>query len=238
MRAAILTLGLCAAGTAGAAPKGLAIGGFDVARGGIESLGASDAAQLKAAILAAYPHSKIRLTKKLTVAFLTKVKVLVLGVAYGGTQGITPLSTAEQTALGNFVKGGGTALLYCDNNLQFSPASNSFANPFGLTAGGVLDNGQIATFVTGITDPIMTGPFGTATQFETQWPGWFTALGSSVTLANLAGNGAPEIAYLPAGALGTGSGAVVLFGDSSTLIDSDRTMNNQIALLNGLALTP
>jgi hypothetical protein len=59
-----------------------------------------------------------------------------------------------------------------------------------------------------------------------------------VTLANLAGNAASEIAYLAADSLGTGSGAVVLFGDSSTLIDSLRTTNDQIALLNGLALTP
>jgi hypothetical protein len=225
------------AATAGSAS--LSIGGFNGARGGIESLKGGQTTMLVSAIKGAFKGVKFHFAKTLTPKFLSKVNVVILGAGYAGMQEVAPLSAKEQAALVAFVKSGGAALLFCDNDFQFTDASNSFANPFGLTSTGALNGAQTANYLSLPSDPIQTGPFGTAAEFDTGYPGWFSVLGSSTEVAQLAANGEPEIAYFPAGGFSASSGAVVFFGDSDALLDNDEfTANNQIAILNSLALVP
>ena len=216
----------------------LSIGSFNLTRGGVESLDNADAAMLRAAITQAFPGTKFHYVKALSAHSLAKIKVLVIGVALTTQQEITPLSTKEQAALLAFVKAGGTALLFCDNSTDFQNASTSFVAPFGLASTGELSGDQTANFLNLQNDPIQTGPFGTATQFDTGYPGWLPSVGNAIEVAALTANNEPEIAYFPAGSLGSGSGAAVFFGDSDALIDSLRTQNDQIVILNSLALAP
>jgi hypothetical protein len=223
--------------TAARPPLTLSIGSLDSTRGGIESLQSSTEATMVAAIKKHFPGSKLHFTDTLTAKFLGSLNLIVIGVAYSENQGITPLSPQEQTALVNFVKAGGTATLFADNDIQFQAASDSILNPFGLSSTGYISGNQAAKFVHPKHNPIMSGPEGTAKALNTWWPAWFNNLGSSIELAKLTSNGQPAAAYFPSGALRAGSGAVVFFSDS-ILIDQFRTRDDQIAILNAFALTP
>lgn len=92
----------------------LAIGSFDKARGGIESLQSSDEAVLKAAIRKKYGGT-FHFSPRLSSAFLGKINLIVIGVAAGDTTEITPLNAREQEYLLEFVKHGGSAVLFADN---------------------------------------------------------------------------------------------------------------------------
>jgi len=223
----------------GPAGPPLSIGSFNLARGGLESLQYGSPSMekgLRHAILVTFPGTAFRFAPALTPAFLQSIKTLIIGVAAGGTTPITPLSSQEQANLINFVKGGGTAVLLADNDLQFQAASDSILNPFGLSSTGVVQ-GTTATFLNLATDPIRKGIAGTAKQIDTSWPAWFSSIGTSTEVAQLAANGMPAASYFAAGALGSGSGAVVFFSDSSIMVDGLRTSNDRIALLNALALS-
>lgn len=228
---------LAPAAQSGPALSALTVGSFNLTRGGIESLANTDENGLRGAILRLFPGTRFRYAGTLTVAFLSTVKVVVIGVAAAPTTPIMALSSSEQTALVNFVKAGHTALILVDNDLQFQTASTSLLAPFGLSSTGVLDNDQKATFLSRATDPIRSGPAGTATGLDTSWPAWFNKLGTSVELAKLSANGMPALAYTAPGKFSAGSGAVVFFADSSLMVDGIRTSNDRIALLNALALT-
>lgn len=162
---------------------------------------------------------------------------LIIGVATSDTSATAPLSSAEQAALVNFVKGGGNALLFTDNAIVTSTASNSFVSPFGLATAGTLFGVQATTIVNG-TNPVVSGPFGVATGFGNLVPGWFSSLGTAQELVMLDANGQPVVAVLMPGALGVGSGAVVFFGDSNFLIELQGDANDTILTLNSLALRP
>jgi hypothetical protein len=219
-----------------AALSGLSIGSFNLSRGGIESLQASDETGLRSGIKHLFPHSTFHYAGKLTPTFLSTIQVVVIGVASVINQPITPLTKREQSALLKFIKNGHSAVIFTDNDLQFEAASTSILTPFGLHSTGVVTGDQPATFNPG-PDPIESGPAGTASQLDTQYPGWFDVLGASQALATLSANGEPALTYFPAGAISSGSGAVVFFSDSSLMLDGVRTTNDQIAILNALSLT-
>ena len=212
----------------------LVIGSFNPARGGIESLKSSEVAGLRAAINHMF-HPEFRYTAKLTKKFLAKVNVMVIGVAYAISGSITPLSSKEQAALLTFAKHGGTVIIFADNS-DFQDADNSVLAAFGLSATGKLEGDQTATWVNFSNNPIAKGPAGTSQQLDTYYPGWFNGLGSAQDIADLPGSGPAAAALLPTGALGAQSGPVVFFSDSSLMLDGTRTMNDQIAILNALAL--
>lgn len=235
--AALAVCGTMLAGSGGAMASGLSIGGFTLARGGVESLANPDNAKLRKAILKAFPGSTFHFGSKLTGALLAQVRVLVLGVASGGTTPIASLTAAEQKLLLGFAKSGGTVLLFADNDYQFQAVSNSILAPFGLQEGGHQDGSVAASFLTLPSDPIQSGPSGTATAFDTAYPGAFSQTGTGTVLATLPG-GAPAIVLFPPGALGSGSGAVVAFSDSDALLDASRTANDLTIILNALALAP
>jgi hypothetical protein len=214
----------------------LSVGGFAKTRGGLESLASTSESLLKKAIRTGFPHSTFHFSNRLTTKLLQGVNVVILGVAEADMTGIAPLDAREQANLLHFVKGGGNAVIFADNDLQFQAASDSVLAPFGLSSTGVLSGNQTAAFVNPSNNPVENGPFGTATQLDTGWPAWFSNLGASTELAQLAQNGMPACAYLPAGSLAPGSGTAVFFSDSTMMIDGTRTPNDQTAILNALAL--
>src|SRR5579871_4723610 len=109
-------------------PKTLAIGSFNAARGGIESLGASEVMGLHAAIHKMF-HAKFRYAAKLTPTFLRRINVVAIGVAFSISGEITPLSVKEQRALIKFAKGGGAVIIFADNS-DFQKADDSLLQPF------------------------------------------------------------------------------------------------------------
>jgi hypothetical protein len=188
----------------------LQLGGFNVSRGGIESLSSPDEAGLKKAIKKAFPGTTFTLRGSISSTLTSQVNVILIGVATGGNSAITALSRKEQRRLVDFVKAGGTLLIFADNDTfdPNAPAVNaSVLSPFGLTATGTLNGNQSVT-LSGSPNPVANGPFGTVSSISTSYPGWFSSLGSSSDLGNLDANGQSAIAYLAPGALGTGSGAV------------------------------
>jgi hypothetical protein len=202
-------------GGAAGAPA-LTIGGFDLARGGIESVQfGSDTSSFRAHVTATFPGATFSSTGSLTAAFLAGIDVLVISAVKGPTTAITLLSAAEKTALWNFVAGGGSALLLTDNNVQFEPASDSMVGVFGLDATGAIPGSATATVVA--THPVTSGPFGTLTSIPyAAWPGWYASLGAYATpLATLDANGQVSLAVIDFGALGPGSGAVIFFSDAT-----------------------
>ena len=206
----LLTFVVCALQS----PLGAAvIGSFDNARGGVGSIEfGSDSGDFRAHVSATFPSISFSSTNTLTDSYLNSVDVLVLGVVAGPTTPISPLSASEQTALLNFVTGGGSALLFTDNAFQFELAGDSLVGPFGLDAGGAIGASPDASVIA--THPVTDGPFGTVSTIETLFPGWFPSLGPNATeLAQLDSNGEAFAAVIAPNTLAPGSGSVVLYSD-------------------------
>ena len=218
----------------------LAVGGFNSVRGGEESIETNTG--LQNLITAQFPGTTFSGARKLTPQYLSTISHLIIGVGTSCCTG-TKLSVAEQHALVDFVVAGGTALLFGDNdssNEIARQANRSFMAPFGLSMTGTLVAEQPSTIVNS-SNPVVTGPAGTATGFDTNYPGWFSRLGSATKIAVLTANNKPSLAFLPPGALGTGSGAVVFFSDANCIqVGSGgiNSANDNILILNSLALQP
>lgn len=215
------------------------VGGFNAARGGFESLAPGEDSVLAADITTAFPGTTFDFTNTLTSSFLTGVNVAILGVATSDVSAITPLTASEQTALLNFVLGGGTALIFADNS-EFDPnapaANASLLSPFGVSVTGTL-TGIVNAPILNPTGPL-TSPFA-VTQFATNFPGYFSNTGGGTVLADLNGNPAePAIVRFAPGQLGPGSGAVVFFSDSDAMVAGDSlTSTNLNLILNAFAMT-
>jgi hypothetical protein len=216
----------------------LTVGGFNAARGGEGSIATN--AGLQSLILSQFPGTTFSSTALLTSSYLSTVSDLIISVATTDDSAITPLSVAEQTALVDFVEAGGTALLFTDNSTFAATAptvNNSFLSPFGLSATGTLSGLQSSTIVNS-SNPVVMGPAGPASGFDTNFPGWFASIGSALEIAQLTANSEPDLAVLLPGALGPGSGAVVFFGDGNNLGGGGASdPNDNILILNSLALT-
>ena len=173
---------------------GVVVGGFDAARGGFESLASGEDSALANDISTAYPGTTFDFTGTLTPSFLSGVQVVILGVATTDESAVTPLSSSEQSALLNFVLGGGTALIFADNSTFAStaPTTNaSFVSPFGATITGTLGGGQTAPIINP-TGPL-TSPYP-VTAFFGNFTGYFSNIGSGTVLANF-GPSEPAIDY-------------------------------------------
>lgn len=216
---------------------GVVVGGFDAARGGFESLAPGEDSALANDISSAYPGTTFNFTSTLTPTFLSSVQVAILGVGTTETSAVTPLSASEQSALLNFVLGGGTALIFADNSTFASnaPTTNaSFVSPFGVTITGTLNGGQTAPII----DPTgpLTSPYPVSAFFGT-YTGYFSNIGQGMVLANF-GVGEPAIDYFAPGVLGPHSGAVVLFADSEAMVAGDGlTSTNLNLILNAFNLS-
>jgi hypothetical protein len=206
------------------------VGGFDAARGGFESLAPGEDSTLANDISSAYPGTTFNFTSTLTPTFLSGVQVVILGVATTDTSAVTPLSTSEQSALLNFVLGGGTALIFADNSTFASnaPTTNaSFLSPFGVTITGTLNGGQTAPIINP-TGPL-TSPYPVSA-FYGNYTGYFSNIGQGEVLANF-GAGEPSIDYFAPRVLGPHSGAVVLFADSDAMVAGDALTSTNLNLI-------
>jgi hypothetical protein len=187
-------------------------------RGGVSSL-SDDAgyASTRAMIATNFPGSTIVGVPTITTAALIGANVVWIGSATGDTSAITPLSASEQSALLGFVQGGGTAVLFGENdtfNPNASTANNSLFTPFNAHNTGTLIGGQPYSFPSPASFPL-TGPFGTITALTSGFPGWFDSLPPTASVvATLTNNGQTVIAALPKNALDPGSGRAWFFADT------------------------
>ena len=213
----ILTLSYLVFANAQPSHAGLVIGGWDSSRNSGAGINGPYLTQLTTDISAKFPTATITSTSTLTASYLSTVNILVIGDGVADTTATTALSGAEQTALYNFVLGGGSAIITVDNDTFQSGVSainNSYISPFGLHVTGTINGYQLATATTS-TGPIMNGPFGPVSTLQSAWPGYFDSLGSYATsLATLNTNSQPLIAEIAPGVLGSGSGGVLIASDS------------------------
>jgi hypothetical protein len=178
---------------------------------------------------------------------LTPAALSAVDIAIVGSPVVSPpammLSSAEQTALLNFIKAGHGAIIFIDNT-DFSGGPNeSFLDPFGMHSAGKVQGQANATSVVP-NHPVMNGDFGLVTTFATSFGGFFDNLGpNAITLANYDANGQSAIAVIPRGALSPGSGGVVFIGDADALVDSAagglfHTADNEKLFLNAVKFVP
>lgn len=195
------------------------VGVFDASRAGEANLVTGlFTTQVRASTLAHFPGTTFATTPTLTSAFLSGVNVAILA-SPNNDGGITPLSAGEQTALLNFVKGGGTALILADAYSSVS-SSQSLVAPFGMT---IVDDGvsglQMGT-IQNPSHPIFNGPFGVQSQIGVLGAGVFTNLGPyAASLAKMNSTNLPIVAAIERNAISAGSGRVLIYSDASLFAD-------------------
>ena len=238
MKILLLSLLTCPALTCAtkAAPV---IGTFDTSRGGDYSPGFGAGTSIWRAHLATtFPGVTFAATTTLTGAFLSTVNILMIDAVFGGSTPITPLSPAEQTALVNFVMAGGSALLFADNDIQFEAAGDSIVSPFGFDSTGTVAGSTGAT-VFNLSHPVANGPFGTVTNYDQWYPGWFPTIGPGAAgIATLDTNGRSTLAAIAPGVLSPTSGGVVFFSDISALDNGTYSPSKFTLVDNAIAFVP
>ena len=224
--------------TASAGAQTIAV--FGASRGGASSISeGSLTTQLRAAIQAAYPAGTFRPLTTIDAASLAGVDLVMLCSAAGATSAITPLSAAEQTALGNFVLAGGGAVIFVDNDTfaggGTDVANESLLNPFGVDVSGTGPGWQrFASAAFPDLTPVTSGPFGTVSQYSVGWSGWFAPSATAIVAASLNDNFQPCLLVLAPGVLGLGSGKVVLFSDSTMISNGFFPDSNRRIVLNAI----
>lgn len=178
----------------------------------------------RADLAATFGSAVVTGTAALNADFLAKVDILVIGAtsdhAGGGPTPIKPLTAIEQSALYDFVSGGGSVLLMTENSFQYQAASNSLLAPFGMTSSGFNEN-EFRASVTAPDHPVFNGPNGAVTGYDLLFPGEFLDLGpNAVSIAEI-GPGRSVAAVIEPGTLNEGSGAVVALVGQVTMVDSD-----------------
>lgn len=197
----------------------ITVGSFDASRAGEANLATGIfTTQLRASLAANFPGSTIATTPSLTPAFLSSVDVMIVASA-NNFDGITPLSPAEQSALFNHVLGGGTAMILAEEYLDHTSAQ-SLLTPFGVTIADDGRSGLQYGTILNPAHPLFDGPFGVQSQFAVLGSGIFTSLGPYATsLSTMDSTGFPILATIEAGALGPGSGRVILLPDATPFAD-------------------
>lgn len=203
------------------------VGGFDSPRSGSYGYLASPRTVVaKALLLVMYPGVELPGTQELTPEFLSGLDAALLVTSEPAGSIDTPLSASEQTALFDYIKAGGNALIVGEGGFDNVAVDQSFFTPFGITAVGREGGTEKATVIQPNTHPIVNGPYGTFTTLTGDNVGWFSNLGPyAQPLANLDFNGQPILAVIERGALGPGSGAVVLTADSDLLFNLPLSQN-------------
>ncbi len=209
----------------------LRIGAFNGTRGGDFSLSdGSSAAAMKSLIQTTFPTATITDTTTLTAGFLANVDVVWLNSVFNNTTATSPLSGAEQTALLDFVNGGGRAIIFGEND-AFD--DSTLLAPFSAATTGNLVFLQTGT-ITNQSDVITNGPFGLVSTLQGNYSGTFTTLGAATPLGAW-GNGGTSVAALQPGALSAGSGRVLLLSDVNYYADQLGAADNSKLLLNALS---
>jgi hypothetical protein len=225
-------------GTALPTARGAILGTFNSTRaGGFNLLTSIAAMEIRDSLATNFPDMTLTGTDKLTPAYLSGIDAILLHpIANFGTN-ITPLSAAEQSALFDFVKQGGAALMIADS--YGSSAAQNLVDAFGLKVAGLTPGPDPGTISAPPFNPIVNGPFGTVSSFLTDEGYWFTDLGPyAKSIATYTGNGLPSIVVIERGAIAPTSGPVVIFGDVNAFGDAAfgyQFQFNETLMLNALA---
>jgi hypothetical protein len=213
----------------------LVITGFDAARGGIFAIADGGSAVSEARMaLELDPPDGIGLgdgvsyvpfnTLDLSQPGVATANIMVLYVALNAVDPISALSMPEQTALLNYVLGGGCAVLIADNDHAANPAwvaaNSSLVGPFGMTVESMftgLVDAQIVNHTTALTDI----PGRIVDHMAQNSPGLITDLGpNGIAIAAVTGAVGDAMALIQAGDLGVGSGPVIVFSDVNSFLDA------------------
>ncbi len=238
----ILLLGAIFAVSGSSSASALVIGTFDSSRTGIANLETGlFSTQARNSMGANFPGLTFSSAPTLTPAFLAGVDLLLIHpLNFPGAT--TPLTAGEQSALFEYVAGGGNALLLLEGGVT-NPAvvvsSQSIAGVFGLT---IADDG-LAGILNGTPTapdhPIFNGLFGTQTFVQLGGAGVYTNLGPyAQSVAIMDALGLPVIAVIEADAIAPGSGRVILTSDSEMFINNSLGgyfTNHETLLLNMVA---
>ena len=215
----------------------LVVGGLDISRANVTSFPEGPGfEEARASLVTSYPQVTYTAMLTLTQPALAAVDILILSPTYDGFNPMTPLAAAEQAALLDFVAGGGCAILLPDNQ-DFAPANESLIDPFGMDITGMIWGWSTMTVLNPWATPLTGGFHGEVTSFTQGWPGGLTDLGPYAE--SYAANGLGQaLAVIEPGVIAPGSGAVMVYSDATTFLDSadgGGFMDNEILFLNSLA---
>ena len=232
--------------------EALVIGGFSALRANNVSLHQGTGATIaptQSGVATAFPSATITSTDTLTPSYLSTVDVLIVtSIRQPATVAFpVTLSAAEQSALFDFVSNGGSALIFTENdsfNVNADAGNESFLDPFGLDSSGT---GSSPAYPSSVHNPTVTNPthpivdntfgFGAVTTPLFFAFGSFNNLGPNANeLAHIGGPlNAPGIAVIERNALAPGSGAVILFSDTSPFFGNYVNAHNSQLLLSSIA---
>ncbi|REK12956.1 MAG: hypothetical protein DWQ37_10030 [Planctomycetota bacterium] len=198
------------------------MGVFDTSRASTTNIASGTVnEEARQAFLTNFAGAAYATSPTLTPEFLNGVDMVAVCSTDTEDAGISPLSASEQTALFEFVQGGGTAFLIAEGFTPHLAAAQSIVAPFGVT---IEDDGMSDILVAAPTNPahpIFDGPFGVAPPIPILGTGIFTDLGPYATpLARLQIGRQPALAVIEAGVIAPGSGRVVIIGDGSPFVDT------------------
>lgn len=201
----------------------LVVGGFTSERAGSYSfVEGAYYSQARASVLNRNPNVTFEGFATLEGSGLGEVDILVIGSATERQGATQPLSVDEQAAVLEFVRNGGSAIVFADN-ATFDPgapaANEALLAPFGVRIGGTVAGFTTATVTGPSSHPVTDGPFGSVTAFAQVFPGGLTDLGPhAVSLAtNQIG---VALAVVEADVLGPGAGRVVIYSDHDAFADA------------------
>ena len=208
---------LALVGITSSANAALVIGGWNSTRAGAtyNIFDGSGYTGLRTSLSSNFPGATFSGTGALTRAYLSGVNLLIIqAIVDGANVPISPLSPAEQTALFDFVRSGGTAIIASENGLGYAAASASLVGAFGITDSGANLSGTVTCTITNPGgNPITSGPFGTTASLTYGFCGGYSALGPYATSLGTIG-ALTGLAYIPPNALQPGSGSVTFFSDT------------------------
>jgi hypothetical protein len=215
----------------------LTIGGFNAIRANISSLPEGAAfEEARSSLAAHYPQVTYTAVTTLTQPALADVDILVLSPTYDGFIPMTPLTTAEQTALLDYVTGGGCAILLPDNQ-DFAAANESLIDPFGMDITGMIWSWSTVSVLDPSATPLTSGFHGAVPSFTQGWPGGLTDIGPHGTAYAANGLGT-ALAVIETDVIAQSSGAVMVYSDATTFLDSTDGggfVDNETLFLNSVA---
>lgn len=198
------------------AQAAIVIGGWNEQRAEIAAIDTGFLpATMRFALEDPFPGTTYVSTYKLTPEFLAGVDVAILTSARGWDSSVGSLSGAEQTALLNYVKAGGAALIATDGDFT-SSANQSFVAPFKITLGDYI--GGTTTGVVTTPSPLTNGPYGTIDHFNLYTAGSYSKLGPYALPLATGKNGNVVLAVIPHDAISPGSGPVVFISSPEPLM--------------------
>ncbi len=141
------------------------------------------------------------------VNVVTPTDLSGVSVFFTGWVPTTSYTPTEDTALYNYVLGGGALIATTDDQ------EHTMVSVFGLTQGSDEGGSPTNNTITDASSPLADGPFGTVSNYQ-QWgdTGYYSSLGPYAVAVG-SNQWGVSLAVIPPGALGPGSGPVILSAD-------------------------